>query len=149
MSHQGDRNDPAAAGPAFPGKPARVLLADSHPIVRNGLERLIAQQKDMVCCATSETMEQTQCQVAKHRPDLVVLELRMRGVGGLEFITSLRKQFPEVPILALSSDAQPAQAESALRAGVQGFVDMWSASDQVLEAMRAVLSGQVYCRMQP
>jgi two-component system uhpT operon response regulator UhpA len=117
-------------------------------MVREGLARLIARQKDMVCCATAESVVQTHCEVALQRPDLVVLDLRLRGGGGLDLVRSLKSQFPEVPILALSPDAEAPHAELALRAGVQGFLDEWCNPDQVLEAMRTVLSGQIYYRMQ-
>ena len=96
---------------------ARILVVDDHPMVRDGLLRLISQQTDLVWCGEAGTVLETQIEVAKHKPDLVILDLRIKGGDGLELIKSLKAQFPALRILILSQYGAPIYVERALRAG--------------------------------
>ena len=119
-------------------------MVDDHPLVRNGLIRLISNQRDLACCGEAGTVAEAQAAIAKHKPDLVILDLRLKGGDGLELIKSLKSQIPDLPILILSQYDAPLYIERALRAGALGYVIKDQAAEEVLKAIRTVLSGQVY-----
>lgn len=122
----------------------RILIVDDHPMVREGLARLIGQQPDLVCCGEAATVAETQAQVAKLTPDLVILDLRLKNADGLDLIKTLRSQVPSLRILILSQYEAPLYVERALRAGALGYVVKEQAADEVLTAIRTVLAGEVY-----
>src|SRR3954447_23243542 len=78
---------------------ARILVVDDHPLVREGLIGLLGQQSDMVCCGEASTAREAMAALAEHKPDLVILDLRLRGADGLELIKAFKAQIPEVRIL--------------------------------------------------
>lgn len=122
----------------------RVLVADDHPIVRDGLVQLINQQADLICCAEAATQAEVFAAVTSHKPDLLVLDLRLRDGDGLELIKSLKSQHPDLPVLVLSQFDEELYAERALRAGALGYVMKEQASNEVVDAMRMVLKGKIY-----
>lgn len=122
----------------------RVLVADDHPIVREGLVQLINQQADLICCAQASTQTEVFAAVTAELAELLVLDLRLRDGDGLELIKSLKSQHPELPILVLSQFDEELYAERALRAGALGYVMKEQASKEVLDAMRTVLAGRIY-----
>src|SRR6185436_8861316 len=123
---------------------ARILVVDDHPMVRDGLVRLINKQRDLICVGEAGTVTEAQTAVAKHRPDLVILDLRLKGGDGLELIKSLKSQFADLRILILSQYEARLYVERALRAGALGYVVKDQAAEEVLDAIRTVLAGQVY-----
>jgi DNA-binding NarL/FixJ family response regulator len=127
-----------------PGKKARILIADDHPLLRVGVGQLINRQADLMCCAEAETAEATWAAVQKHKPDLLLLDLRLDKADGLELIKSLRAQVPDLPILVLSQFDEALYAERALRAGARGYVMKQEATEEVLTAIRAILKGELY-----
>lgn len=122
----------------------RVLVADDHPIVRDGLVQLINQQEDLICCAEASTQSEVFAAVSSHKPDLLVLDLRLKDGDGLELIKSLKSQYPDLPVLVLSQFDEELYAERALRAGALGYVMKEQASNEVVDAMRMVLKGKIY-----
>jgi DNA-binding NarL/FixJ family response regulator len=123
---------------------ARILVVDDHPMIREGLVRLIGRQSDLTCCGEAGTVAETLSGVAAQKPDLVILDLRLKGGDGLELIKSLKSQYPDLRILILSQYEAPLYAERALRAGALGYVVKEQAAEEVLTAVRTVLAGQVY-----
>ena len=123
---------------------ARILVVDDHPVVRDGLIRMISQQSDLMCCAEAGTVAETQSAIARHKPDLVILDLRLKNGDGLELIKCLRTQIPHLRILVLSQYETPLYVERALRAGAMGYVTKQEPAEEVLKAIRIVLSGEVY-----
>ncbi len=113
-------------------------------MVLDGLRRLISQQKDLACCGEASTAAEAQTAVVTYRPDLVILDLRLKGGDGLELIKSLRAVIPGLRILILSQYDAPLYVERALRAGALGYVVKEQAAEDVLRAIRTVLAGEVY-----
>src|SRR5258706_1234655 len=124
--------------------PVRILVVDDHPMVRDGLIQLISQHRDLVCCGQADSVASAQAAVESKLPDLVILDLRLKGGDGLELIKSLKSQFPKLKILILSQYEAPMYAERALRAGALGYLVKEQAADEVLQAIRTVLAGEVY-----
>ena len=80
-----------------PSKPAsrrRILIAEDHPLLREGLVQLINRERDLSCCGETDTIAATKTAVATLKPDLLVLDLRLRDGDGLELIKSLKARFP-------------------------------------------------------
>lgn len=123
---------------------SRILIVDDHPMVRDGLVRLIAQHADLGCCGEAGTVSQAIAAVAAQKPDLVILDLRLKGGDGLELIKTLLAQHPDLRILILSQYEAPLYAERALRAGALGYVVKEQAAEEILGAIRTVLAGEVY-----
>jgi DNA-binding NarL/FixJ family response regulator len=123
---------------------ARILVVDDHPMVRDGLIRLISRQKDLVCCAEAGSAAEAQRAVAREKPDLVILDLRLRGGDGLQLIKTLKTDFPGLRILILSQFEEPQYIERSLRAGAMGYIVKDQAADEVLQAIRTVLAGDLY-----
>src|SRR5262245_36967085 len=93
---------------------ATILVVDDHPMVRDGLVRLISQQEDLVCCGEAGTVAEAQAAVGRTKPDLVILDLRLKGGDGLELIKALKGQHPGLRILILSQYEAPLYVERAL-----------------------------------
>ena len=123
---------------------ARILVVDDHPMVREGLVRLISRQSDLACCGEAGSPEETLGAVAREKPDLVILDLRLRSGDGLELIKSLRAQSPELRILILSQFEEPQYIERSLRAGALGYIVKDQPPEEVLQAIRTVLGGNLY-----
>jgi len=123
---------------------ASILIVDDHPMVRDGLARLIGQEKDLVCCGEASNVAETLTAVARHKPDLIILDLRLKAQDGLELIKSLKAQYPDLRILILSQYGAPLYIERAMRAGASGYVVKEQAAEEVMSAIRVVLAGEIY-----
>jgi DNA-binding NarL/FixJ family response regulator len=123
---------------------SRILVVDDHPMVRDGLIRLISQHGDLACCGEAGSVSEAITAVAAQSPDLVILDLRLKGGDGLDLIKSLLAQWPDLRILILSQYEAPLYAERALRAGALGYVVKEQAAEEILGAIRTVLAGDVY-----
>ena len=125
-------------------KKARILVVDDHPLLREGVMQLINRQRDLCACADAASLTEAQAALEAHRPDLILLDLRLGGGDVLEFIKSSRVRFPKVRILILSQHDEPLYAERTMRVGASGYVIEEEAPEEVLTAIRAVLSGDTY-----
>ena len=123
---------------------SNILVVDDHPMVRDGLMRLISKQEDLVCCGEAGTVGEAQAAVARSKPDLVILDLRLKGGDGLELIKTLTSQYPDLRILILSQYAAPLYVERALKAGAMGYLIKEQAADEILKAIRTVLADEIY-----
>jgi two-component system, NarL family, invasion response regulator UvrY len=121
----------------------KILIVDDHPIVRAGLRRLLAGEPGM---ALREVASGKDALVIcrDERPDLVILDLNLPGLGGLEVIKRLQLEHPGQRILVLSMHDDPLYAMRALQAGATGYVAKNAAPDDILDAIRRVGSGQRY-----
>lgn len=119
-------------------------MVDDHPLVLAGLSQIINSQNDMTTCAEASTPAETISAVVAHRPDLVVLDLRLKGGDGLELIKTLKAQHATLRILVLSQFDESLYAERVLRAGAKGYLMKDQATAELLGAIRTVLAGEVY-----
>src|SRR5215510_6538322 len=106
-------NSPAKAG---------VLVVDDHPVVRDGLVRILNNEPDLVCCGEAGTIADALSEALRLRPDVLILDLRLKGVDSLDLIKTLKAQLPGTRILILSQYDAPFYVERALRAGALGYV---------------------------
>src|ERR1700675_1200640 len=122
----------------------RVVIVDDHPLFRDRLSQLINNELDMEVCGESETAEQAIQLIRRLTPDLVIVDITLKGSSGLELIKSIKALPIGVPVLVLSMHDESLYAERALRAGATGYITKHEAADNVLLAIRRVLAGEVY-----
>lgn len=122
----------------------RILLVDDHPLLREGLGRLIAAESGLEVCGMAGTVQEALSLVEALKPNLVVTDLTLPGRNGLELIKDLNSTHPEIPIIVLSMHDELIYAERVLRAGGRGYVMKDSPPDRLIEAIRIVLDGGVF-----
>ena len=122
----------------------RVILADDHSVIRDGLKLILSDTDDLVVCGDAANGAQLLSLLSQQDCDLLVVDISMPGRNGLELIKIIRKERSHLPILVLSMHSEAQYALRALRAGASGYVTKDSGSTALLEAMRKVASGGVY-----
>ena len=125
-------------------KKARILIVDDHPLVRRGLTELFNGEDDLEVCGEAAGATDAIEAVKKLKPDLLIIDISLEDTNGIELIKRLRAQNVESKMLVSSMHDESLYAERALRAGAQGFVNKEVATENVLEAVRKVLTGAVY-----
>jgi two-component system invasion response regulator UvrY len=122
----------------------QVLLVDDHAVVRTGFRLLLQSQPDITVAAEAPSGE-TACQLyAELNPDVVVMDLGMPGMGGLEALRRIRARNADARVLALSAHDDPMHARRALREGALGFLSKRSAPETLIEAIGTVAAGRRY-----
>jgi DNA-binding NarL/FixJ family response regulator len=125
-------------------KKSRVVIIEDHPVLCSGLRQLVDNQPDLACVGVADNISDAKRLVAECKPNLTVLDLRLKGGDALDFIKTLRVEHPEVKVLVLSQYDELIFAERALRAGASGYIMKENATDEVLRALRKVLTGDLY-----
>jgi len=122
----------------------RVLLVDDHAVVRMGFRLLLQSVADVSVIAEADSGEAA-CQLyLEHNPDVVVMDLAMPGMGGLEALRRIRARHPQAQVLTLSAQDDPMHARRALQEGALGFLSKRSAPEALLEAVTVVAAGRRY-----
>jgi DNA-binding NarL/FixJ family response regulator len=125
-------------------KKSRTVVVEDHPVLCDGLKQLINGQPDLACIGAANNISDANRLVEQCKPDLIVLDLRLKGGDALDFIKTLRVEHPEVKVLVLSQYYELIFAERALRAGATGYIMKEKATDEVLRSVRKVLAGELY-----
>lgn len=122
-------------------KPIRILVADDHPIVREGLVAILSTQPDFEVAGEAGDGEEVVRQVAALRPDVVLLDLEMPGVDGVEALRRLRASGAEVRAIVLTAFDTDERILSAVQAGAQGYLLKESPRQEIFNAVRTVHAG--------
>lgn len=122
----------------------RVLLADDHAVLRSGLRLLLTSQNEFDVVGEASSGTETLSLAEKLQPDLILLDLSMPALGGLDVLPALRKLVPSARILILTMHDDPQYLRQALKHGASGYVLKKAADAELLSAMRSVLRGEVY-----
>lgn len=122
----------------------RVLLADDHAVLRSGLRLLLTSQSEYDVVGEASSGTETLSLAEQLQPDLILLDLSMPALGGLDALPALRKLVPSARILILTMHDDPQYLRQALKFGASGYVLKKAADSELLSAMRAVLRGEVY-----
>jgi len=120
----------------------RLLLVDDHTVIRLGLKTATNDQPDMEVVADVESGSEAIEAYRTHRPDVVIVDLRMQGMGGVETTQKLRELFGNVRVLIFSNYAKGEEVFQAMRAGALGFVLKEMSMERLLEAIRKVAKGE-------
>jgi len=122
----------------------RILLVDDHAVVRTGFRLLLQSLKDVSVVGEAESGEAACQRYTELTPDLVIMDLAMPGMGGLEALKRIRAHHSHAKVLALSAHDDPMHARRALQEGALGFLSKRSAPEALLEAVSAVAAGNRY-----
>jgi DNA-binding NarL/FixJ family response regulator len=121
----------------------RLLVVEDHPIVRSGLRRLLAAEGQPEIAEAANGQEAI-ARFREFRPDLVILDLNLPGISGVEVLGRLRVENPKVRVLVISMYDNPIYVARILEAGALGYVSKNAPPEQVLEAVRRVAAGRSY-----
>ena len=122
----------------------RILIVDDHPIFRKGIAMLLEHERDIIICGEAETAAQAMGLVDQQEFDLVIADISLKDINGIELVKSLKALRPHLPVLVLSMHDESLYAERALRAGARGYLMKQAPPDQVVSAIRQVLRGERY-----
>ena len=125
-------------------KKSLVAVVDDHPVLCDGLKHLISNQPDLACVGVADDLSGARQLVEECKPDLMILELRLKDGDALDFIKTLRIECPQIKVLVLSQYDELIFAERSLRAGASGYIMKENTTDEVLRAVRKVLAGELY-----
>jgi DNA-binding NarL/FixJ family response regulator len=123
---------------------SRTIVVEDHPVLRDGFRQLIDSQPDLACVGVADNTSDAKRLVEQYKPDLIVLDLRLKAGDTFDLIKTLRVEHPEVKVLVLSQYDELIFAERTLRAGASGYIMKENATDEVLRAARKVLTGELY-----
>jgi len=134
---------PAAPGPRSEPPKKRVFLVDDHPMMREGMSRLIDSEPGFTCCGGAKSAEEAIGEITRLRPDLVITDITLPQRSGLDLIKDLAAMQPGLPVFVYSMHDEAFYAERALRAGARGYLMKEAGSERMLEAIRVVLAGEI------
>jgi DNA-binding NarL/FixJ family response regulator len=128
----------------MPASPIRVLLVDDHAMVRRGMRDFLELHDDIAIVGEAADGAEAIDQAAALRPDIVVMDLMMPGIDGIEATARIRAEFPDVQVIALTSFVEEARVVAALEAGAAGFLLKDAEADELAAAIRAAAAGEVH-----
>jgi len=122
----------------------RILIADDHAIVREGLKQIVTETSDLVVADEASTGHEVLNKALKNDYDVVVLDITMPGINGIDVLKQIKSQRPELSVLVLSIHPEEQYAVRALKAGASGYLTKESAPDELIAAIRKVSVGKKY-----
>jgi DNA-binding NarL/FixJ family response regulator len=131
-------------GPSYPDRVTRILIADDHGIVREGLRRLLESEPELEVCAEASDGTEVLEGVERLKPDVVILDISMPTLGGLETLERLRAKHPDVKVILLSVHGNSPLVQSAVALGADGYVLKNARATEIVAAVSAVTKGGSY-----
>lgn len=122
----------------------KILIADDHPILRQGLRQIIQDEKDMKVVCEAANSEEVLVNLKEQEVDVLLLDISMPGKSGLDLLIDLKYQYPNLPILVLSALPEEAYAKRVIKMGALGYIHKETAPDVLVPAIRKVISGHTY-----
>jgi DNA-binding NarL/FixJ family response regulator len=122
----------------------KVVIVEDHRMFREWLTQMLGRNSDCEVCGEADNIQDAQRLIESTHPDIVILDITLKGSSGLELIKDLRARGLNTPVLVLSMHEETLYAERVLRAGARGYISKHEASSTLIKAIRHVLSGQVY-----
>jgi DNA-binding NarL/FixJ family response regulator len=122
----------------------KILIADDHAIVREGLKQILSESPDLVVVAEASSGQEVLEKISKSDLDLVVLDIAMPGRGGLDILKEIKTQRPRLPVLMLSMYPEEQYAIRVLKSGASGYLTKESAPSELVMAIRQISQGKKY-----
>ena len=122
----------------------KILIADDHAIVREGLKQIVAEEKDILVAGEAENASSLMELLAREKWSLVVLDINMPGKSGLEALKDIKLQYPDLPVLILSMFSEDQYGLRAIKAGASGYLKKVSAPTELVVAIKKIVSGGKY-----
>jgi len=123
-------------------KQIRVLTVDDHPLLRQGIAALIADERDMILVAEAANGREAIQQFRAHHPDVTLMDLQMPEMNGIDAMLAIRGEFPDARIIVLTTYVGDVQARRALQAGARAYLLKNSLHKELLDTIRAVHAGR-------
>lgn len=123
---------------------SQIFILEDHPIMRRGYRTLIDGEMDMEVCGEAETAAEALEKISQDAPDLVIADISLAGMNGIEFIKHLQSEHPGLEVLVVSMHEESLYAERALQAGAAGYLMKKEAESRVIPAIRQVLAGRYF-----
>jgi DNA-binding NarL/FixJ family response regulator len=121
--------------------PVRLLIVDDHPVVRDGLRLMLETQSDMKVVAEASSGEEALTAYAQHKPDVVVMDLRLPGMSGAQTAAALKQDHPHARVIILTSYGQDADIQASLKAGVRAYLRKDVDRSELMDVIRTVHAG--------
>lgn len=137
-------NPPMKTAPAAAAAQTRIMIVDDHELMRFGLKELMAGQPDLIVCGEASDHQEALREFERTVPDLLIVDVSLKTSNGLELVKTIKAKRPGIRIIVLSMFDENLYAERALRAGAVAFVSKQQPSHAILDAIRAVVAGEIY-----
>jgi len=145
VGDRADVLDPGTPGGERPGPAVRrVLIVDDHPLVRQGLRRIVEDQHDLVVCGEAQTRDDVRAALDERHPDVLICDISSKNGTGSDLVRYARAHHPQLRILVLSALDETLYAERMLAIGANGYITKESSTEEFLAATRCVLDGHIY-----
>lgn len=122
----------------------RIFIVEDHPVIREAYKRLIRREPDLEIYGEAETGTAALVQIAETRPDLILLDVTLPDMSGIEVLKRLKASQPEVAVLIVSGQEEDLYARPAILAGARGYLDKFRLADVMTKAIRQILQGGFY-----
>lgn len=122
----------------------KILIVDDHDLVRQGIKKLLEEVSDIEVVGDAESGERAFEITSKLKPDVILMDLKMPGMGGMEATSRLMHSFPKLKILAVTSCNEEPFPSKILQAGAMGYLTKGAGKDEMVKAIRTIASGQRY-----
>ena len=122
----------------------KIIICDDQAVVRDGLEMLLTLEKDIQVLGTAQDGDEAVELVSRHQPDLVLMDLKMPGMNGIEATRQIRAKFPEVKVLVLTTYDDDEWVFDAIRAGASGYLLKDTPREEVVKAIRGTVEGKSF-----
>ena len=122
----------------------QVLIVDDHPVIRDGLVTIINHERDMSVCGQADDAYQALKAATKLKPDIVVTDVSLKSSDGIELTKNIKVRHPRLPVIIFSVHDESLYAERALLAGAKAYLMKDEVSENIIRAIRTVLSGEIY-----
>lgn len=122
----------------------KILIADDHAIVREGLKQIVAEEKDMIVTGEAENVSRLLNLLQEKEFDIIVLDINMPGRSGLEALKDIKQNYPQIPVLILSMFSEDQYGLRAIKAGASGYLKKVSAPTELVSAIRKIVNGGKY-----
>ncbi len=135
---------PTSHGRTKERKKIRVLIADDHPIFRDGLKKLLSLEADLQVIGEAQNGQQTVELVEKLQPDILLLDLKMPGINGIEALAQLQNKLKNTRVIVLTASDEEQEILQVMRLGTAGVVRKQTATEMLIKSIRAVASGEIW-----
>lgn len=122
----------------------KIFIVDDHSMIREGIKSCLAEEKDMSVVGEAESGEDALKAIGPDLPDLIIMDINMSGMNGIETTTQLLEKYPDLKILGLTMFEDSSHIMSMMKAGAKGYILKDSALEEIIEAIRTICSGETY-----
>ncbi len=122
----------------------RIMIVEDHPVFRLGLHELINNEDDLTVCGDAEDITTAWDDIERLKPDMVVVDITLKGRNGIELIKEINKHYKDMPVLVVTMHDESLYAERSLVAGARGYIMKQEAAESIITAIRHILRGEIY-----